>query len=82
MEQQYLRLHGSSAISEFRRQNLALGIGALDVRAQYIHYIAHGALDSSDGYILEELLNYGDAYEPFEIQESEITRYHRIIDIF
>ncbi|MCJ1277947.1 hypothetical protein MMC21_005761 [Puttea exsequens] len=37
---EYLTCLGSSALSGFRRDNLAQKIGAKDIRAQYVHYIA------------------------------------------
>lgn len=37
---QYLTCMGASALSAFRRQNLASKIGAADVHARYVHYVA------------------------------------------
>lgn len=37
---QYLTCMGASALSAFRRQNLANKIGAADVHARYVHYVA------------------------------------------
>jgi phosphoribosylformylglycinamidine synthase len=64
---QYLTCIGASALSAFRRQSLASKIGAIDVHAKYVHYVAlrcnpqhrNVQLDY-DKETLDYLLGYGE----------------------
>lgn len=56
---------GSSALSEFRRRSLAQKIGASDVSAKYVHYVAFhedgpARFLDEQRQILNQLLRYGD----------------------
>ncbi|KAJ9268531.1 hypothetical protein DTO271D3_3119 [Paecilomyces variotii] len=57
----YLAIPGSVAFSRSRGRAIAASIGALDVRAQWIHYV-HTAqpLQERERDVLEQLLRYGD----------------------
>ena len=60
MDRQYITCWGSSALSKFRRQLLADKIGAIDVQAQYLHFVAlHGELRDHDLVALKKLLADG-----------------------
>lgn len=61
---EYLTYLGPSAFSDFRRQDLARRVGATDVRAQYVHYVAltgddRERLDDGERAVLNQLLAYG-----------------------
>lgn len=57
----YLAIPGSVAFSHSRGRAIAASIGALDVRAQWIHYVhAERPLDAQQQGVLEQLLRYGD----------------------
>lgn len=83
---QYLTCMGASALSVFRRQNLANKIGAADVRARYVHYVTlqfdyesqssrksgRGIQMDYNKQILDSLLVYGeDANEAAALPEQE-----------
>ena len=62
---QYLTCRGSSALSVFRKNDLAIRLGVIEVRAQFIHYVALKSLGQGrqadyDETILHQLLTYGD----------------------
>ncbi|MCJ1233734.1 hypothetical protein MMC14_001692 [Varicellaria rhodocarpa] len=63
MDQLFIVCEGSSALSEFRRNLLAKQIDALDVRAQYMHYVSLKNSDGHDHDILRQLLSYGDSHD-------------------
>lgn len=57
----FLTRDGPSALSDFRRRWLCEKLGALNVEARYVHYIAlKEKLEENDQVILEQLLTYGD----------------------
>ena len=61
MDHQYITCWGSSALSDFRRQLLADKIGATDVQARYLYFVAlHGELRDQDHAALEQLLVDGN----------------------
>ncbi|MCJ1299197.1 hypothetical protein MMC08_001989 [Hypocenomyce scalaris] len=61
MEQQFLSFSGSAALSDFRLRILAERIGALEIHAQWVHYVAiYGALHIDNRDILQQLLDYGE----------------------
>lgn len=62
---QYLTCLGSSALSLFRRRDLAIKLGLIEIRAQFLHYVAlkpspQGRQADYDETALHELLTYGD----------------------
>lgn len=63
---EYLTYHGSTALSLFRRQNLASKLGVSAIRARFIHYVAlkeppgRGQQADYDQSVFKELLDYGD----------------------
>lgn len=83
---QYLTCMGASALSDFRRQILASKIGATDVRAKYVHYVA---LHSGDDHlsqnrqpgtqadynkeILDTLLAYGEPVDDPTILPEQVS---------
>lgn len=72
--EEFLTLLGSSALSDFRRRNLAQRINASDVRAQYVHYVALGGpetLQDESREALNQLLAYGEEYNDPQISEDE-----------
>ena len=61
MSLQHYVHHGSSALSDFRSQLLSVKIGAEEVRAKYIHYVAlQEPLQPEEQAILDQLLAYDD----------------------
>lgn len=57
----YLAIPGSVAFSRSRGRAIAASIGALDVRAQWIHYVhISEPLQEQQRAVLEQLLQYGD----------------------
>lgn len=73
---EYLTCLGSSALSGFWRQNLAQKIGAKDVRAQYVHYIALNGesqekLRDDSREALNQLLAYGEEHKSVQAEEDE-----------
>ena len=73
---EFLTILGSSALSDFRRRNLAQRIGALDVHARYVHYVAfQGGLQDrfqdEHKQILDHILEYGDASQKIEGADDE-----------
>ena len=64
MALQYVTYKGGSALSEFRRQLLGAKIGALNVTAHYVHYVAFTRSPTkADGATLEQLLKNDDPHE-------------------
>ncbi|OKL64136.1 Phosphoribosylformylglycinamidine synthase [Talaromyces atroroseus] len=60
-EQSYLAILGPVAFSRSRSRALALDIGAVDIRAQWIHYVhTFQPLQPVQEAVLEQLLRYGD----------------------
>ena len=61
-----LSLDGPVALSDFRRASRAKKIGALDIHARYVHYVALrvAKLDDSERAVLEQLLSYQDVPDP------------------
>ena len=63
---QFRAIHGSSALSNFRRSNIARQLSVEEVQVQYVHYVALDDADLQDKEkqtvfsILQELLTYGD----------------------
>ena len=73
---EFLTCLGSSALSEFRRQNLVQKIGASEVRAQYVHYVALSSdgqrtLQDESREALNQLLAYGEEHEDIRDVEDE-----------
>ena len=73
---EYLTCLGSSALSAFRRHNLAQKINAKDVRAQYVHYIALNGdsqekLQDAGHEALNQLLTYGEEHNYVRAEEDE-----------
>jgi phosphoribosylformylglycinamidine synthase len=59
--EQYLVLPGSNAYSDFRLVPLAKELGALEVRAVYVHYInPKRQLSEEELLVLQRLLDYGE----------------------
>ena len=59
---QVLAFPGSSAFSDFRSQAVASNIGAIDVRAKWIHYVSlESPLRQEDQDVLRQLLTYGES---------------------
>ncbi|KAH8701966.1 phosphoribosylformylglycinamidine synthase [Talaromyces proteolyticus] len=57
----YLSLPGSVAFSRSRGRAIAFQIGAVDVRAQWFHYVHNSqTLEEPQRAVLEQLLQYGD----------------------
>ena len=74
--EEYVTSLGSSALSNFRRRNLAQRVGAADVRAQYVHYVAlrgdgQEKLQDESREALNQLLAYGDEHEDIRATEEE-----------
>ncbi|MCJ1382840.1 hypothetical protein MMC17_005953 [Xylographa soralifera] len=64
MALQFVTYEGAPALSEFRKQLLSAKIGALDVRARFVHYVAFTrAPTEADGAALEQLLRNDDPCE-------------------
>ena len=64
MALQFVTYEGASALSEFRKQLLSAKIGAVDVRARYLHYVAFTRSPTeADGAALEQLLRNDDPHE-------------------
>ncbi|KAI7971699.1 hypothetical protein EIK77_002700 [Talaromyces pinophilus] len=60
-EQTYLAIPGPVAFSKSRGRAIALEIGAIDVRAQWVHYVhTSQPLQAAQEAVLEQLLRYGD----------------------
>jgi phosphoribosylformylglycinamidine synthase len=60
--EEFLTLHGSAALSEFRARALAASIKARDVKARWVHYVHLSAvIQEGQRVILEQLLEYGEA---------------------
>ena len=77
-----LTVRGSPALSGFRRAALTKKIGAVDVRASHVHYVAlKEALTAEEVSIVEQLLNYDDvpgaptSSEPAGTGTREVTYY-------
>ena len=73
---EYLTCLGSSALSGYRRHNLALKIGAKDVQAYYVHYVAlngenQETLHDDDREALDQLLAYGEENKYIQADEAE-----------
>ena len=69
----YLAIAGSSAFSDFRLARIAKEIGAIDVRAVWIHYVNPLAeLGGEQRQILNQLLEYGS-------RPSEQDRLYQIL---
>ena len=73
---EYITCLGPSALSGFRRQNLARTTGATDVRAQHVHYIAfadqiQGNIRDADRETLNQLLAYGELYEDVAVTDDD-----------
>jgi len=71
---EYLTCLGPSAISDFRRPDLARKVGANDVQAQYVHYVAltgsdRERLDDGERGVLNKLLAYGEV--PNDVQAGD-----------
>ncbi len=71
--EEYLTCLGPAALSSFRRQDLARKVGATDVRAQYVHYVAlaggdRARLDDGEREVLNRILAYGEG--PNYVQTS------------
>ena len=75
MDQLFIVCEGSSALSEFRRNLLAEQIGALEVRAQYVHYVSLKSSEGHDQGILKQLLSYGSSQDIFHFPDDQISRY-------
>ncbi|OCK79738.1 phosphoribosylformylglycinamidine synthase [Lepidopterella palustris CBS 459.81] len=74
-EDPYLVIPGSSAFSDFRLAALAQGIGAIDVRAIWVHFVnPHRKLEEEEFSILRQLLHYGD------IPSSQDRLYQTLLD--
>lgn len=71
----FLTYRGSSALSEFRRQLLASRIGAAEVRAQYLHYVALYEADGHDEEVLKQLLSFTEADDVVREPENSFARY-------
>ena len=78
MDQLFIVCEGSSALSEFRRSLLAKEIDALDVRAQYMHYVSLEKPDGHDREILKQLLSYGDSLDNLPSLEDHLLRYESL----
>ena len=70
--------YGSSALSEFRRQLLTSRIGAADVQAQYLHYIALYEVDDYDEEVLKQLLSSAKAEGVAREVKNTSTRYEHV----
>ncbi|KAF2497231.1 phosphoribosylformylglycinamidine synthase [Lophium mytilinum] len=58
----YLLIPGSAAFSDFRLTRLAQAIGAVEVRAVWVHFVNPNIdLDDQELSTLEQLLQYGDS---------------------
>ena len=67
---------GPSALSGFRRHNLAQKVGAKDVQAQDVHYIAlkserQKKLQDDSREALNQLLDYGEEHKYVQAEEDE-----------
>ena len=76
--EQYLTCAGASALSDFRRQILAHKIGAVDVHARYVHYVAlrgepqgQGHLQDYNREALDQLLAYGEETDDIQAQAGQ-----------
>ena len=77
---QYLTCRGSSALSIFRKNDLAIRLGVIEVRALYIHYVAlkssgQGRQADYDETVLHQLLTYGDDILGDELERGEGSGY-------
>lgn len=73
---QYLTCLGSSALSNFRRKNMASKLGVSEVQARFLHYVAFkpsgpGKQANYDASILHELLTDGDEAIEDELEEQD-----------
>jgi phosphoribosylformylglycinamidine synthase len=75
----YLVLPGSRAYSDFRLKSLAKAIGALEVRAIWLHFVNPlKELDQKEFKILEQLLHYGETPDTQDrLSEILIDAVHR-----
>lgn len=78
MASEFLIYHGSSALSDFRRQLLASRIGATEVQARYLHYVALYAVDNPDEEVLKQLLSSAEAEDAVRKSEAPSTRYENV----
>lgn len=69
----YLALPGSVAFSKSRSEAIASSIGAIDVRAQWVHYVyTSQPLQEAQTSVLKQLLQYGDITDvPPSFDESD-----------
>ena len=74
---QYLTCMGASALSDFRRHLLADKIGAVDVQARHVHYVAlrgesegHTSFQNYDREALDQLLAYGEEHDDIQAQAN------------
>lgn len=79
MAPEFLTYHGSSALSEFRRQLLASKIGATKVRAQYMHYVALNEVDGYDDEVLKQLLSSAEAEDAARESDTSFARYEHVL---
>ena len=73
---------GASALSDFRRQILAREVGAVDIHAKYVHYVALHGESQNQGHrqdynreALDQLLAYGEETDDVQAHgdQSSIT---------
>jgi len=72
---EYLTCLGPSAFSDFRRRDLARKVGATDVRAQFVHYVAltggdQKRLDDAEREVLNKLLAYGEVHDDVQVGDD------------
>ncbi|CAF9915572.1 MAG: hypothetical protein HETSPECPRED_002527 [Heterodermia speciosa] len=75
--EEFITCLGTSALSDFRRRALAQRIGASDVHAIYVHYVAFYGdrehFQDEQRQILNQLLEYGEASQEVEAVNNEST---------
>ena len=63
--------HGTSALSQFRKNRLAADLRVYDVQAHYVHYIAlNSSLNPEEQVDLENLLTYDEVSQPTPLSAS------------
>ena len=78
--EQYVTIRGPSALSDFRRQSLAAKIGAIDIRATYMNYVALQSDPEALGQgfdleVVRELLAHGEDGEDVHPIGNQVARY-------
>ncbi|KAL8785899.1 MAG: hypothetical protein Q9195_008444 [Heterodermia aff. obscurata] len=79
--EEFITCLGTSALSDFRRRSLAQRIGASDVHAKYVHYVAFYGDDrvhfqGEQREILNQLLEYGEvSQEPEAVNDESTTTF-------